>query len=87
MTTVSKNVNKRCSVMRFSHDFYEANMSPVIPTALVLYKLPAVVSKKVSIGEQCFINTIGGSEVIAFVFQSLINLTGKFIHDFHSSFK
>ena len=73
--------------MRFSQDFYAANMSPVIPTAFVLYKLPAVVSKKVSIGEQCFINTIGGSEAIAFVFQSLINLTGKFIHDFHSSLK
>ena len=56
--------------MRFSHNFYEANMSPVIPTALVLYKLPAVVGKKVSIGEQCFINTIVGSEVIAFAFQS-----------------
>ena len=73
--------------MRFSHDFYEANMSPVIPTTLETFKLPAVMGKKVSIGEQCFINIIDRSEVIAFVFQSLINLTGKFIHDFHSSFK
>ena len=73
--------------MRFSHDFYAANMSPVIPTTLVPYKLPAVMGKKVSIGKQCFINTIVGSEVIAFNFQSLINPTGKFIHDFHSSLK
>ena len=73
--------------MRFSHNFYAANMSPVIPTTLVPFKLPAVVGKKVSIGEQCFINIIDGSEVIAFVFQSLIKPTGKFIHDFHSSLK
>ena len=51
MTTVSKNVNKRCSVMRFSQDFYAANMSPMIPIVLVPYKLPAVMGKKVSIGE------------------------------------
>ena len=73
--------------MRFSQDFYAANMSPVIPTTLVPFKLPVMVGKKLIIGEQCFINIIDGSEVIAFVFQSLINLTGKFIHDFHSSFK
>ena len=87
MTTACRNLNRRRAVMRFSHDFYEANMSPVIPTTLVPFKLPVMVGKKLIIGEQCFINTIGGSEVIAFAFQSLINPTGKFIHDFHSSFK
>ena len=62
-------------------------MSAITPTPFVPFNLPAVVGKKLIIGEQCFINIIDGSEVIAFVFQSLINLTGKFIHDFHSSFK
>ena len=59
-------------------------MSPVIPTTVESFKLPAVMGKKVSIGAQCFINTISGNEVITFNFQSLINPTGKFIHDFHS---
>jgi len=52
MTTASKNVNKRAVfLIRFSQDFYVANMSPMIPIVLVPYKLPAVMGKKVSIGE------------------------------------
>lgn len=51
MTTASKNVNKRCFLIRFSNYFYVANMSPMLPIVLVPYKLPAVMGKKVSIGE------------------------------------
>ena len=68
--------------MRFSHDFYEANMSPVIPTTVESFKLPAVMGKE---GKHW--RSIVGNEVIAFDFQSSINPTGKFIHDFHSSLK
>ena len=54
----------------FFSQFLCSYMSAIIPTAFVPFNLSVIVGKKLIIGEQCFINTIDGSEVIAFAFQS-----------------